>query len=68
LWVWVLAWVLAEDILRPLARIDAEDKDRARDVLGVALDVDGRVAVVGIVSIRMGEGGLVEVVDKEIFS
>lgn len=59
---------MAEDILRPLARIDTEESDRARDVLGVALDVDGRVAVVGMVSIRIGEGGLVEVVDKEIFS
>jgi hypothetical protein len=64
----VLAWVLAEDILRPLARIDAEESDRARDVLGVALEVAGRVAVVGMISIRIGEGGLVEVVDKEIFS
>jgi hypothetical protein len=60
--------VLAEDILRPLARIDADESDRARDVLGFALDVDGRVAVVGMISIRIGEGGLVEVVDKEIFS
>ena len=60
--------MLAEDILSPLARIDAEESDRAREVLGVVLEVAGRVAVVGMVSIRIGEGGLVEVVDKEIFS
>jgi hypothetical protein len=61
--------VLAEDIWRPLARIDAEESDRARDVLGVALEVVGRdVEVVGMISIRIGEGGLVEVVDKEMFS
>jgi len=55
--------------LRPLARIDAEESDRARDVLGVALEVVGRdVEVEGVISIRIGEGGRVEVVDKAIFS
>jgi hypothetical protein len=33
------------------------------------LEVVGRdVEVVGMISIRIGEGGLVEVVDKEMFS
>ena len=65
----VVVAVLAEDILRPLARIDAEESDRARDVLGVALDVVGRdVELEGVISIRIGEGGRVEVVDKAMFS
>ena len=65
----VVVVVLAEDILRPLARIDAEESDRARDVLGVALDVVGRdVELEGVISIRIGEGGRVEVVDNAVFS
>jgi len=60
---------LAEDIFKPLARIDAEESDRARDVLGVALEVVGRdVEVVGVISIRIGEGGRVDVVDNAMFS
>jgi hypothetical protein len=65
----VVVWVLAEDILRPLALIDAEESDRAREVLGVDLEMDGRVVEMeGVISIRIGEGGLVEVADNVIFS
>lgn len=59
--------MLAEDIFKPLARIDADERDRARFVLGVAL-IDTLVEEDWGRSIRMGEGGLVEVVDNGIFS
>jgi hypothetical protein len=69
LWVLVVVLVLAEDIWRPLARIDAEESDRAREVFGVALEVVGRdVEVVGMSSIRIGEDCRVEVADNAIFS
>lgn len=64
----MLEVLVVEDIFRPLARIEADERDRARLVLGVALDVEGRVVVVVpvIPSIRvMGEGGRVEVLDNE---